>query len=137
MGKLTVGALRAVLVVVLAGTVFVQALMVWALVSGSDPENGSLPLTTLRELGFGGEVAGFYHRYRHGCPEPAIDVLAAFGFSTQDPDDDAEPGGAGHLRQAGPGAGERGVAEPERRRLRADRPHDPSSGSIPGTRPGR
>ena len=28
MGKLTVGALRAVLVVVLAGTVFVQALMV-------------------------------------------------------------------------------------------------------------
>ncbi|MEU7607564.1 hypothetical protein AB0B44_43350, partial [Streptomyces sp. NPDC041003] len=35
MGRLTVGALRAVLVVVLAGTVFVQALMVWALVSGS------------------------------------------------------------------------------------------------------
>lgn len=33
MGKLTVGALRAVLVVVLAGTVFVQAGMVWALVS--------------------------------------------------------------------------------------------------------
>ncbi|MEU3620552.1 DUF2975 domain-containing protein, partial [Streptomyces sp. NPDC006872] len=38
MGKLTVRALRAVLVVVLAGTVFVQALMVWVLVSGSDPE---------------------------------------------------------------------------------------------------
>ena len=33
MGKLTVHALRAVLVVVLAGTVFVQAGMVWALVS--------------------------------------------------------------------------------------------------------
>lgn len=48
MGKLTVGALRAVLVVVLAGAVFVQAGMVWALVSGSDPEDGSLPLTPLR-----------------------------------------------------------------------------------------
>ena len=48
MGKLTVWALRAVLVVVLAGTVFVQAGMVWALVSGSDPEDGSLPLTPLR-----------------------------------------------------------------------------------------
>ncbi|MFF3792747.1 DUF2975 domain-containing protein [Streptomyces sp. NBC_00121] len=48
MGKLAVRALRAVLVVVLAGTVFVQAGMVWALVSGSDPEDGSLPLTPLR-----------------------------------------------------------------------------------------
>jgi hypothetical protein len=48
MGKLTVHALRAVLVVVLAGTVFIQALMVWALVSGNDPEDGSLPLTPLR-----------------------------------------------------------------------------------------
>ncbi|MFF6783892.1 DUF2975 domain-containing protein [Streptomyces sp. NPDC012510] len=46
MGKLTVGALRAVLVVVLAGTVFVQASMVWAL--ATDPEDGSLPLTPLR-----------------------------------------------------------------------------------------
>lgn len=46
MGKLTVGALRAVLVVVLAGTVFVQAGMVWAL--ATDPEDGSLPLTPLR-----------------------------------------------------------------------------------------
>ncbi|MCI2424028.1 DUF2975 domain-containing protein [Saccharopolyspora sp. K220] len=50
MGKLTVHALRAVLVAVLAGTVFVQALMVWALVSGSDPEDGSLPLTSLRVI---------------------------------------------------------------------------------------
>jgi Protein of unknown function (DUF2975) len=50
MGKLTVRALRAVLVVVLTGTVFVQALMVWALASGSDPENGSLPLTALRVI---------------------------------------------------------------------------------------
>ncbi|WP_055591497.1 DUF2975 domain-containing protein [Peterkaempfera griseoplana] len=41
-------ALRAVLVVVLAGTVFVQASMVWVLVSGSDPEDGSLPLTAFR-----------------------------------------------------------------------------------------
>ncbi|MEV7109396.1 DUF2975 domain-containing protein [Streptomyces anulatus] len=50
MGKLTVRALRAVLVVVLAGSVFVQALMVWMLVSGSDPEDGSLPLTPLRVI---------------------------------------------------------------------------------------
>ena len=48
MGKLTVRALRAVLVVVLTGSVFVQAMMVWALVSGNDPEEGSLPLTPLR-----------------------------------------------------------------------------------------
>jgi hypothetical protein len=48
MGKLTVHALRAVLVVVLAGAVLIQALMVWAMVSGSDPEDGSLPLTALR-----------------------------------------------------------------------------------------
>ena len=50
MGKLAVRALRAVLVVVLTGTVFVQALMVWALASGSDPEDGSLPLTSLRVI---------------------------------------------------------------------------------------
>ncbi|MFI1768936.1 DUF2975 domain-containing protein [Streptomyces sp. NPDC020800] len=50
MGKLTVRALRAVLVVVFAGTVFVQVLMVWVLVSGRDPENGSLPLTPLRVI---------------------------------------------------------------------------------------
>lgn len=50
MGKLTVRALRAVLVVVLAGSVFVQALMVWVLVSGSDPEDSSLPLTPLRVI---------------------------------------------------------------------------------------
>ena len=50
MGKLTVRALRAVLALVLAGTVLVQAGMVWALVSGSDPEDGSLPLTPLRVI---------------------------------------------------------------------------------------
>ncbi|RAJ68873.1 hypothetical protein K378_01762 [Streptomyces sp. Amel2xB2] len=48
MGKLTVGALRAVLGVVLVGTVLVQALMVWTLITGSDPEDGTLPLTALR-----------------------------------------------------------------------------------------
>ena len=47
MGKLAVHALRAVLVVVLACTVFIQAGMVWALVSGSDPEGETLPLTAL------------------------------------------------------------------------------------------
>ncbi|WP_098011888.1 DUF2975 domain-containing protein [Streptomyces sp. sk226] len=50
MGKLAVRALRAVLVVVLAGTVFVQALMLWSLISGNDPEDGSLPLTPLRVI---------------------------------------------------------------------------------------
>jgi len=50
MGKLTVRALRAVLAVVLTGTVLVQALMVQALASGSDPEDGSLPLTPLRVI---------------------------------------------------------------------------------------
>ncbi|WP_330461198.1 DUF2975 domain-containing protein [Streptomyces sp. NBC_00820] len=49
MGKLTVHALRAVLVVMLAGMVFVQALMVWAL--ATDPEDGTtLPLTPLRVI---------------------------------------------------------------------------------------
>ena len=46
MGKLAVRALRAVLVMVLTGTVGVQVLMVWAL--ATDPEDGSLPLTPLR-----------------------------------------------------------------------------------------
>ncbi|MFD9728495.1 DUF2975 domain-containing protein [Streptomyces sp. NPDC059072] len=50
MGKLTVGALRAVLVVVLTGTVLVQAMMVWTLVSGNDPEDGTVPLTPLRVI---------------------------------------------------------------------------------------
>ncbi|MER6678485.1 DUF2975 domain-containing protein [Streptomyces sp. NPDC000983] len=50
MGRLTVLALRAVLVVVLAGTGFVQALMAWTLISGNDPEDGTLPLTALRVI---------------------------------------------------------------------------------------
>ncbi|MGA6226687.1 DUF2975 domain-containing protein [Streptomyces umbrinus] len=57
MGKLTVRALRAVLGVLLAGTVFVQAGMVWALVSGNDPEDGSLPLTPMRVITILGMVS--------------------------------------------------------------------------------
>jgi hypothetical protein len=48
MGKLTVHALRAVLAGVLTGTVLIQVLLVWTLISGNDPEDGSLPLTSLR-----------------------------------------------------------------------------------------
>jgi 2-polyprenyl-3-methyl-5-hydroxy-6-metoxy-1,4-benzoquinol methylase len=37
------------------------------------------------EPGFSGEVAGFYHRYRHGYPPAALDALAgAFGLAGQD-----------------------------------------------------
>ncbi|MEB8338533.1 DUF2975 domain-containing protein [Streptomyces endophyticus] len=57
MGKWTVRALRAVLAVVLAGTVFVQASMVWVLASGNDPEDGTMPLTTLRVITIVGMVA--------------------------------------------------------------------------------
>ena len=57
MGLLAVRVLRAVLVVVLVGTVFLQAGMLWALVSGSDPEDGSLPLTPLRVTTILGMVA--------------------------------------------------------------------------------
>lgn len=57
MGKLAVRALRAVLAVVLVGTVFVQAGMVWVLVTGSAPEDGSLPLTALRVITILGMVA--------------------------------------------------------------------------------
>ncbi|MFG2295254.1 DUF2975 domain-containing protein [Streptomyces sp. NPDC048603] len=55
MGKLTVAALRAVLAVVLTGTVFVQVSMVWALFN--DPEDGALPLTPLRLITILGMVA--------------------------------------------------------------------------------
>ncbi|MEV4943842.1 DUF2975 domain-containing protein [Streptomyces zaomyceticus] len=57
MGKLAVHALRAVLAVVLVGTVFVQASMVWVLVSGNDQEDGSLPLTPLRLITILGMVS--------------------------------------------------------------------------------
>ena len=56
-GKLTVRALRAVLMVVFTGTLFVQASMVWVLVSGNDPEDGSLPLTSLRVITILGMVS--------------------------------------------------------------------------------
>jgi hypothetical protein len=56
-GKLTVRALCAVLVAMLAGTVLVQAGMVWVLVSGSDPEDGSLPLTAFRVMTIVGMVS--------------------------------------------------------------------------------
>src|ERR1700753_581321 len=37
------------------------------------------------DLGFGGEVADLYHRYRHGYPCAAIDMLAeTFGLNAQD-----------------------------------------------------
>lgn len=55
MGELTVRALRAVLAVVLAGTVVIQASMVWAM--ATDPEDGSLPLTPLRLLTILGMVS--------------------------------------------------------------------------------
>ena len=57
MGKLNVHALSAVLAGVLAGTVLIQAMMAWALVSGSDPEDGSLPLTSLRVITILGMVS--------------------------------------------------------------------------------
>ncbi|MEU9169136.1 DUF2975 domain-containing protein [Streptomyces sp. NPDC048420] len=57
MGQLTVRALRAVLMVVLVGTVLVQALMVWTLATGNDPEDGTLPLTALRVITVLGMVA--------------------------------------------------------------------------------
>ncbi|ADB52534.1 DUF2975 domain-containing protein [Conexibacter woesei] len=56
MGRLTVQALRTVLAVVLTGTVLIQVLMVWALISGNDPEDGSLPLTSLRLITIVGMV---------------------------------------------------------------------------------
>lgn len=48
MGNLTVRALRAVLAVVLTGTVLIQVLMVGTLITGNDPEDGSVPLTAMR-----------------------------------------------------------------------------------------
>ncbi|MFK0159815.1 DUF2975 domain-containing protein [Streptomyces sp. NPDC090499] len=48
MGKLAVRTLRAVLALVLTGTGLIQVMMVWTLVSGNDPEDGTLPLTAFR-----------------------------------------------------------------------------------------
>lgn len=57
MGKLTIGALRAVLVVILGGTVFVQAGMAWVLIGGADLEDGALPLTAFRVIAILGMVS--------------------------------------------------------------------------------
>lgn len=57
MGSVAVWTLRVVLVVMFAGMVLVQAGMVWVLLSGSDPEDGSLPLTAFRVLVVAGMVA--------------------------------------------------------------------------------
>jgi hypothetical protein len=36
-------------------------------------------------LGFGGEVAGYYARYRRGYPPAAVDAIAqTFGLGTND-----------------------------------------------------
>jgi hypothetical protein len=56
-GKLTVQVLRAVLAAILAGTVLVQAELVWALASGNDPEDGSLPLSAFRVITIVGLVS--------------------------------------------------------------------------------
>lgn len=56
-GKLTIGALRVVLVVALAGTVFVQAAMIWSLISGNDQEDGTLPLTAFRIIAILGMIS--------------------------------------------------------------------------------
>jgi len=55
-GRKTVGALRVVLALVLVGTAFVQVFSVWALISGSDPEDGSVQLTWLRVIAILGMV---------------------------------------------------------------------------------
>ncbi|MDX6764169.1 DUF2975 domain-containing protein [Streptomyces sp. F8] len=55
MGKLTVRALHAVLAAVFAGTVFVQAGMVWVLATGET--EGALPLTPMRVIVILGMVA--------------------------------------------------------------------------------
>lgn len=37
------------------------------------------------DLGFGGEIPGFYHRYRRGYPPPVIDrLVGAFGLTSDD-----------------------------------------------------
>jgi hypothetical protein len=56
MGQLTVRALRVVLVLVLVGTVFIQTFTLWALVSGDDPENRSVPLSSFRVIAILGMV---------------------------------------------------------------------------------
>ncbi|MTD13924.1 DUF2975 domain-containing protein [Nakamurella sp. YIM 132087] len=48
MARWVVNALRAVLAVMFLGTVGMQVGMLWLLISGNDPEDGTLPLTAFR-----------------------------------------------------------------------------------------
>ena len=57
MGTVIVRALRAVIVALLAGTLLIQVGMVAAVISGSDPEDGTLPLTALRVITILGMVS--------------------------------------------------------------------------------
>ncbi len=68
MGKLTVHALRAVLAVVLTGTVLIQVLMVWTLIGGNDPEALSSGLS-------GSRVSPLWHK-RHASRMPLIEPLS-------------------------------------------------------------
>ena len=56
MGNVAVRASRAVVAVILVGTLFVQTAMVWALVT--EPAEGALPLTPLRVITIVGMVSG-------------------------------------------------------------------------------
>ena len=57
MERMTVRALRVVLPIVFAVTVFVEVGLLWVLVSGSDPEDGSVRLLALRVLTIVGVMA--------------------------------------------------------------------------------
>ena len=50
MGRLTIAALQAILTLVFVGTVVVQVAMLWVIISGNDPEDGSAALTTMRVI---------------------------------------------------------------------------------------
>ena len=57
MGTVVVRALRVVIVALLAGTLLIQVGMVAAVISGTDPEDGTLPLTALRVITILGMVS--------------------------------------------------------------------------------
>lgn len=56
MGRLTVTALRGVLAFVLVGTAVAQVAVLWVLVSGTDPEDGSAALAAMRVITLVGMV---------------------------------------------------------------------------------